>query len=285
MKLFAIAALAAAVGVGLLLMVAGVRGIPVLGRHVDSRPRWAAPRRELRRWGTAVIAAVVAFALTGWPVLALLAALAAWLVPGLLGGKAAREGAISRTEAIASWTEMVRDQIAAASGLEEAIVDCASYAPEAIAPEIQALVRRLEHERLPEALVGLGRDLQHPCGDAVVAALVLACRLEVADLASSLSRLAGSVRDEARMRIRVEVSRSRVRTSGRVIAGAVVSAFLLLAIANRDYLSPYDSAGGQVVLGVVGGIFAFGGWLLARMATIEMPERFTTRTLNAEVSP
>ena len=48
-------------------------------------------------------------------------------------------------------------------------------------------------------------------------------------------------------------------------------------VANRDYLTVYDSAGGQVMLAIVGGIFAFGGWLLTRMADIELPERFTAR--------
>jgi hypothetical protein len=31
------------------------------------------------------------------------------------------------------------------------------------------------------------------------------------------------------------------------------------------------------MLAVVGGIFATGGWLLTRMAEIELPERFTAR--------
>jgi hypothetical protein len=35
----------------------------------------------------------------------------------VLGGRAARDAAIARTEAIAAWTEMVRDSIVAASGL------------------------------------------------------------------------------------------------------------------------------------------------------------------------
>src|SRR3546814_5847459 len=56
------------------------------------------------------------------------------------------------TEAIASWTEMIRDSIVAASGLEEAIVATAPVAPTPIASEVRTLVRRLEHQRLPDAL-------------------------------------------------------------------------------------------------------------------------------------
>ena len=70
----------------------------------------------------AAVAALLAMAATGWLVGGILAAVAVLVLPGILGGKAARQQAIDRTEAIASWTEMIRDSIVAASGLEEAIV-------------------------------------------------------------------------------------------------------------------------------------------------------------------
>ena len=66
------------------------------------------------------------------------------------------------------------------------------------------------------------------------------------------------------MRIRVEVGRTRVRTATKVILGVVAVAVAFLTLVNRDYLAVYDSPGGQVVLGIVGAIFATGGWLLTR---------------------
>ena len=63
-----------------------------------------------------------------------------------------------------------------------------------------------------------------------------------------------------------------------VKAKAVVAvAVAFLTLVNRDYLAVYDSLGGQVVLGIVGAIFATGGWLLTRMSAIELPDRFTAR--------
>src|SRR3546814_20690235 len=67
-------------------------------------------------------------------------------LPGVLGGQLNRERAIARTEAIASWTEMIRDSIVAASGLEEAIVATAPVAPTPLASEVRTLFRRL-HDR------------------------------------------------------------------------------------------------------------------------------------------
>src|SRR5690606_9796994 len=117
--------------------------------------------------------------------------------------------------------------------------------------------------------------LDHPSGDLVVAALVIASRMEASDLSGLLTRLSDATRGEARMRIRVEVGRTRVRTATKVIVGVVAVAVAFLTLVNRDYLAVYDSPGGQVVLAVVGAIFATGGWLLSRMAAIELPERFT----------
>jgi tight adherence protein B len=276
MSALILAALAAGAALGALLFIAGLTGRRVFDAPAASVRRFVDTTR-LSRVAIAVVAGLVAFAASGWLVGGVMAAVATLVLPGILGGKAARQRAIDRTEAIASWTEMIRDAIVAASGLEEAIVATAAVAPAPIASEVRTMVRRLDHQRLPDALVAFGEDLNHPSGDLVVAALAIASRMEAADLSGLLSRLAEATRGEARMRIRVEVGRTRVRTATKVIVGVVVAAVVFLAIVNRGYLAVYDSAGGQVMLAVVGCIFALGGWLLTRMAEINLPERFTAR--------
>ena len=92
-----------------------------------------------------------------------------------------------------------------------------------------------------------------------------------------LSRLAEAIRGEARMRVRIEVGRTRVRTATKVIVGVVGATIVLLTVLNRSYLVAYNSAGGQIVLLLVGGIFAVGGWLLLHMAELDLPERFSAR--------
>jgi tight adherence protein B len=285
MSTVVLAALAAGTAAGLLLILAGLTG-----RRILPEPTGASSGRRLDSGLLGRIAGVVGAGLlvllaTGWIAGAALAGLAVLAGPKLLGGKAARAAAIDRTEAIASWTEMIRDSIVAASGLEEAIVATASVAPRPIAPEVTRLVRRLEHQRMPEALGAFGAELDHPSGDLVVAALVLAARLEASDLASLLSRLAEATRGEARMRIRVEVGRTRVRTATKVIVGVVAAAVLFLALVNRGYLEVYDSPAGQIVLVFVAGVFALGGWLLSRMAAIDLPDRFNARTSSLGSAP
>ena len=281
MTTIAIAALAAGAALGVLLMVAGLTGRRVLGNP----SQMPVERRQVLRVCGVVTLALLVLAATGWVVGGVLAAMAAWFLPEVLGGRAARSEAIARTEAIASWTEMIRDSIVAASGIEEAITATASVAPAPIAPEVRAMVRRLEHQTLPDALVAFGHDLDHPSGDLIVASLVVASRLEASDMSGLLSRLAEATRGEARMRIRVEVGRTRVRTATKVIVGVLLCSILFLAIVNREYLGVYDTGVGQVVLAIVGATFAIGGWLLARMAEIDLPDRFTARVAQPGATP
>jgi tight adherence protein B len=226
----------AGIGVGVVILTAGIRGrallvdLATLRRSGEERWRFAA----------AGVAGVVVLVVTGWIAAALLTAAGIWVLPKLVGGRAANEAAVARTEAIAAWTEMVRDSMVAASGLEEAIAATGPVAPEPIDPEVRRLVHRLDPHAgvpLPDALAAFGADVHHPSADLVVAALQLAARMEVADLTSLLSRLAEAIRDDARMRIRIDVGRTRIRTAAKVIVVVVAATVVLLAMTNLDYLS------------------------------------------------
>ena len=54
------------------------------------------------------------------------------------------------------------------------------------------------------------------------------------------------------MRLRIEASRARTRTSVKVITVFTVLFAVGLVVFNRDYLEPYDSVVGQLVLGLMG---------------------------------
>lgn len=279
MSTVVMAAFGGLTGVGAFLVLAGLSGRQVFAARQPGRAARLATGLGPARLGAAVAVGGAVLVVTGWPVGGLLAAAATVAGPRLLGGRSSREASIARTEAIAAWTEMVRDSIAAASGLEEAILATAGVAPAAIRPEVTVLVRRLEHQGLSDALGGFGDDVSHPSADLVVAALSIAARMEASDMTGLLSRLADAIRGEARMRIRVEVGRTRVRTATKVIVGVMGATIALLTVLNRSYLVAYDSPGGQLMLLVVGAIFATGGWMLLHMSELDMPERFSARSV------
>jgi tight adherence protein B len=264
----------AGLGLGLLLVIAGWRGVDVaLPKRRIGRVR---VERANLRLGLAIGAAVVVGSATGWPVGALLAGLAGWGAPGLLGGVRQRNAAVGRIEAVAGWAEMLRDTMSGAAGLEQAIVATAPLAPLPIRAEVASLALRLEVERLAPALRAFADEVADPTCDLVVAALVLAAEHQAQRLAELLGSLAAAARDQATMRLRVEAGRARTRTSVKVIVGVTGALVLGLAVFNHGYLAPYDTATGQLVLLLVGAIFAAAFLWLARMTRPARVDRFLT---------
>ena len=279
-----VAALGALSGAGVLLAVAGLLGTsPDTPRH-RRLPALAAPRRQalLLRLALAVAGGVVVLLATGWVVGGLLAGALGAGAPTLFGGAAARRRSIARIEAIAAWTEMLRDVSAAGSGIQEAIAATAPLAPAAIRDEVGVLAVRLERDRLQPALTGFADDLADPMADLVVAALLTAATEQTRRLGELLSALASTIRDHAAMRLRVEAGRARTRVTAKAVAGISLASAVFLMAFDQGFLRPYDSALGQVVLGLVGACFAGAFWLLARMGRPMPPPRLLRSRTDGE---
>jgi hypothetical protein len=270
-----------AIGAGILLVLSGLerKAVATAPRRRRSRPDL--PADATRRAAQAICGGLVVLALTGWPIAAFAAALFGWFTTELVGGSRAVDAAVARTEAIATWTEILRDTIGAAHGLESAIVATAPVAPGPIREEIGALAARLQHTSLDTALSGLAADLNHPIGDLVVAALSAASRSSVRELGELLGTLADAARDEASMQLRVEAARARVHTAVRVVASCTLLTALGLVVLNPTYVDVYADAVGQAVLGVVAGCWGLALWWLSSMSRFDQPERFLSTSVEA----
>ncbi|WP_405657768.1 type II secretion system F family protein [Streptomyces sp. NBC_00079] len=270
------------IGTGLLLAVHGWR--ERLEPHTSSpegpdRRRQHARREHAGRWLTASLVAGVLFgSVTGWVVGALLAAMATWSLPTLIGLGAIDQQRLARIEGIAGWTEMLRDTLAAAAGLEQSITATAGAAPKTIRPQILELSAHLEHgERLAPSLRKLADDLDDPTADLVLAALILASQHQARHLAALLGELAATARAQVAMRQRVDAARARTRTTMRVVVTTTLSFAGGLILLNPAFLSPYRTLDGQLVLLIIGALFALAFRWLRRLALIEGPERFLIR--------
>ena len=272
------ALLGAGLGLGIVLAGAGWRGVTLL-------PSWRVLFPTLDRAQTAatwlaaaVVSGLVVLALTGWPVAAVLVAVTVGWFPRPLAARAHVQNASARTEAIAVWAEMIRDNIAGSAGLEQALIAASAVAPEAIAPELRRFAARVDRMPTVDALARLGTELDHPSGDLVVVALVNAARMEARELGPLLGRLAETIRADVRMRLRVEVGRARIRTSARIVVATTLVTIAFLFAFSRQLLAAYDSTAGQMWLIVVAAVFVLGGWMLHAYSQIDMPERFAART-------
>lgn len=272
------AACGAGIGLGLTLVVLGIRGTEQAPPPRRSASELLAGEPLVLQAALAFIAALMMWVLTGWVVGAAVAAMLAVLMPRSWRRARGQVEVVERTEAIAAWTEMLRDTLAAAAGLEQAIVTAAPNAPDPIRVEVVRLARRLDRgERLVAGLRKLAAELSNPAADLVVAALVTAAQREARDLVPLLGSLARSTRAEAEMRMRIHASRARLRTAVRVIVGSLGVFAGGLVLFNPRYLEPYRTVTGQLVLLLVAAIFIGAYVLMQRMAQLRTPDRFLTR--------
>ncbi|MQS08209.1 type II secretion system F family protein [Streptomyces alkaliphilus] len=277
-----LAALAAgvAVGGGLALLIAAVRGFPP--KSMEERERAERRRAELarflgRRTMIAVLLSLLVLLFTRWPIAALATALLVYTWDRLFGGAAEERAAMRRVEALASWTESLRDTIAGAVGLEQAIPASARAAAPALREPLANLVDRLRSRMpLPDALQEFADELDDSSADIIIASLILNARLRGPGLREVLGALARSAREEVDMRQRVMAQRASTRRSVQIVVAVSVLFPLGLAIFNPSFVEPYGDPLGQAVLGVVCLLFGLGFWWMRSLAKIQVPERFMT---------
>ncbi|NYE50025.1 Flp pilus assembly protein TadB [Spinactinospora alkalitolerans] len=263
----------AALGFGVWLLLLTTSAAPRSAARARLRPLVGDRRRAVRLVG-AVGAGVLGWALTGWPVAVVLAAAGVWWLPALLGPDRGHAERLARIEAVASWTEQIRDLMAGASGLQHAITATAPIAPEPIRAEVGRLADRLRAARSPDkALADFAAAVDTPTADLVAAALAGAASRHTADLGTLLSSLAEATREQAAMLVRVAAGRARVRTAMRIIVTVTLALAVGLLVFNPTYLAPYDGLFGQVALAVIGVLWAIALTWLARLARTDLGPR------------
>jgi len=252
----------AAFAVGLLLVVAGWRGEIGPARRRTAGTRTARFDRLAWRAGLAAGGVALAAWWTRWPAAMVALGLLGWVTPSFVGLRARRRRQLARSEAIAIWAEMLRDLLVSNAGLHEAIGKSARVAPAAIRHEVAALYVRAQRGDLSSALSRFADELDDPIADTVVVALQIADQRAVSDLGSMLAAVATSTRDTVAMQLRVNAARARTYRTAQLIT-IVVGFFVgLLVLANRDYMEPFGTPTGQVVLAVVAGVVALSIWAM-----------------------
>lgn len=263
----------ALVGGGLWTVAVSWRRVPPTTAAWRGRqPGWLrfADRNGVAAAGGAGLAVLV---LTRWPVAALGAGVTGWIVAGM-PRRAERQQAEARTEAIALWTEMLRDTMGTARGVEGVLVATAPAAPVAIRPEIERMAQRLAHEPLNDVLDDLAGDLDHPLGDLVVTALRLTSTTGGRRVREVLADLAAAAYAEADSHRRIAVARQRPKSALKYTAIIIGGFVALLMVFSRTYLAPYSTPLGQAVLAMVGFYWAAGFWWMHRMGRSSPIPRF-----------
>ena len=276
------AAVGAALGGAVLLLVAGVRGVPPRGTRPPSRVARLVAALRSKTVGVRVAggfgALVLTLVVTGWPVAAVGAAALVIAWPALFGGQRHEQRQIAQLEALAIWTESLRDTVAAHASLEQAIPATAAHAPPLIRPALARLVGQIK-ARVPmdQALLQLAAEMDDPSADLVIAALILNVRRRGDRLAGVLTGLARAARDELDLRRRVSAGRVELRRGVQIVVAVTVTFAVFLAVFGGDYIKPYDTPVGQAALLVVIGIFVAGFAWMRRLSGGDDPAAFLER--------
>jgi Flp pilus assembly protein TadB len=255
-----IAAMAAmAVLGGVLLVISGARPAPVPNsptgtlmfparrrQQLLSGPDRLSPRtRVLALAGLAAGGCV--WLLTGWLIAVVIAPVAFAGLPVLL---MTNEGgaSINRLEAMEEWTRSLAGVLTVGVGLEQAIIATLRSTPDPIRPEVATLVARLRARwTTGAALRAFADDLDDATGDLIASSLLLGASRRGTGLASVLEGLAQTVAEDVRIRRAIEADRAKPRAAARWITLLTVGVLVLMPL-NSDYIAPYGTPFGQLVL-------------------------------------
>jgi hypothetical protein len=211
--------------------------------------------------------------LTRWLVVGLLTGLVVLITPSVIAALA-QDSPARHTEAVATWTELLRDTLSASAGLSQAIVATAPLAPPTIAGPLAELSAGLQSGvPLIDGLRVFANTAADPGVDLVVCALLLAASARAQRLTELLGALAETIREEAALQLRIEASRAAARSGIRTVV--VFSALFAggLAVLAHAYLAPFGTLVGQCVLGAIGVAYMSGTLLMVRLTRPPAPFR------------
>jgi Flp pilus assembly protein TadB len=275
----------AVVGLGIYVAVLAYVGVPQRPAGKPRRQRASLSERG-RRLTYGAVAGLVALLATRWVVAGIGIGLLVAFWNKIAGSSASEKRGIARLEGLAAWTESLRDTIAGAIGLEQAIPATAVNAAAPIRPSLNLMVDRLRiREPLPAALTAFAEDLDDSSADVICAALLLNARLRGPGLRDVLTALAQSTREELDMRRRIEASRKSIRRSVKLVLLIVLTMMGGLSVFNRTYVEPYNSVLGQLMLLIIAALFSLGVLWLRSLAAESKAERFLVFEADTEREP
>ena len=283
------ALIGAGIGAGIVLVIAGLRGVPI---DPGRPPGWVTRAGAVvgspvfsSRIAAGVLVGAGALVVTRWPVAAVGLGVLVFAWPSLFGGTRVEQTQIARLESLVIWTESLRDTVLAHASLERAIPASTQHAPPLIRPALIRLAGQISvRTPLDRALMALAVDLDDPSADLVIAALILNIRRRGDQLAQVLTGLAVAAREELDLRRRVSAGRAGLRRGVQIVVVLTVGFAVYLTVFSRDYVRPYASVGGQVALGVVVAMFATGFAWMRRLAAGHQVQPFLGRP-GAEITP
>lgn len=244
----------------IIVLLAIARPTPDASAAKPIRPKKQASTQLLnpqqRLWGLIGLGlGVVLFAVSGWVIMLIAAPIVGVFLPLFLSkGDAPQK--IARLEALETWTRSLSGLTVGGAGLEQTLQASLASTPEAIKPQVNGLIARL-NARWPtrEALRAFADDFDDPTADLVVVHLLLKEQARGSGLAEALDDLAAIIFEEVKVRRQIETDRAKPRTQVRIVTIATLVILGVLPFLG-SYTEAYATPFGQILLAVWMAIFA-----------------------------
>lgn len=236
----------------------------------------AMPRNVRLAMLVGLLLGVVVALLTGW-LIAIVALPAAVVGLPVLLSTPPSSARLDRLEAMEEWARSLSSGLTAGRGLDQALIKSLRTTPEAIRPDVARLVARLNASWATErALRAFAEDLDDATGDLVVGNLILGARRRGTGLTAVLDGLAESVAADVRARRQIDADQAKPRTTARYVTVFTVGFLAVLALTG-EYIEPYGSPLGQVVLTVLLSAYVATLVWMRSMATAKPLPRFLSQ--------
>ena len=222
-----------------------------------------------------VLVGAVVLAATGWLLPSIMCGAIGWWLTGMVTNRdRTGSGELDRVEALATWTEQLRDVLMAGDQPVGAIQATVVTCPEIIRPQVRSLASRLGRQSEQIVLRQFADDLDDPTADLIAAGLLVALT-KGGRAERVLSSVASQARHQAERRKLLEAERAPARREVWWVTG-IMSLQLLggLLFARSSYLAPYRTLTGQIVLCALLGMFLGLIAYVQRLARFSRPARF-----------
>lgn len=236
--------------VGLMIgLVAGL-GMVVAASAFVEFPATGEIAAQVQRWPYLWIGASTAITVgrvTGWWFWAVTLGGLVALVPRFQRDVVGEKEFADITDAVASWTESLRDTMGGSHGVQGALLAVAPSAPPAIRQHSLVMAEDITAGvPLATALDGFARRVANPVSDLVCAVLGHAVRHSAAEVPEMLESIAATARERARAHGQIEVSRSKPKRTVQLAAVLIVVLGVVIVTLMRDLIDPLISDAGQI---------------------------------------
>lgn len=231
------------------------------------------PRRHKRLAPSALGATsggVIALLATGWGAAALAGGIIGGLAPRAIKRRRTDRLRAARREALAEVSGRLRDAVRAGLGITDGLTLVAQNSPTVMQEPLRELAAESRMRSLQEAAGRFAEEMDDPLADLFARALSLADRLGSSGVTEVLDGLAEAASQMVHTAREVRARQLRQKVSARIVAAVPVVLLVAIRFTNPDYLDPYSSAAGQVVLLFGLGLIAAGYWSMTQ--TARLPE-------------